>query len=114
MSVCRGVVMAKKKEPLFNGSLDSTRTETSGADIKLACLSSANIYAHLLNIDQPTAPCMTVRVADRVSCCRPAAAAITASGQNRFPLYYFWNNLDILSHDTHNLQVIMEVNHEFQ
>ena len=71
---------AIKKEPLLNGSLDSTGTKAFGADIKLPRFSAAYVDSDALDIDIPAASCMAVRVADIVSRRRTAAAAITESG----------------------------------
>jgi hypothetical protein len=76
-----------KKGPLFNGPLNSTSTKTFGADMKFSCFSASDINTHILDIYQPAASCMTVRVADSVACHRTTAAAITIFGQSGFPPY---------------------------
>ena len=78
--------VTKKKSRLLNGSLDFTGTEALRADMKLSGLSAANINAYILNINQPTAPGVTVRVADGISCNRSAAATITEPRQIISPL----------------------------
>ena len=71
--------VANKKRAVLGGPLYSSGTEALCADTKFASLSSAYIYLNALKVNEPAAPCMTVGVADGVSCCRPAAAAITDS-----------------------------------
>ena len=71
------VRVTRKKSRLLNGSLDFTGTEALRAYMKFACLSAAHINAHTLDVNQPAASCVAVRMADSVSCSRSAAAAIT-------------------------------------
>lgn len=66
-----------KKRAALHGSLYFTGTETLGADTKSARLSAAYINLNALNVNEPAASCMTIRMADRVSCYRAATAAIT-------------------------------------
>jgi hypothetical protein len=70
-------IKIKKRSRLLNGSLYSTGTEALRTDIKFTSLSTAYVNTHTLDIYKPTASCMAVRVADCISCNRPAAAAIT-------------------------------------
>ncbi len=51
---------SKIKEPLFNGSLDYTGSETFRADVEFASFTTAYIYADCLNVNKPAAPCVSV------------------------------------------------------
>lgn len=66
-----------KKRAVLHGSLYFTGTEALGADMELAGLTSAYVYPDALDVDKPTASCMAVRMAHRVSRNGPAAAAVT-------------------------------------
>lgn len=70
-------VKGNKKRAVLHGSLYFTGTEALGADMKLAGLPSAYVYSDALDVDEPAASCVAVRMADRVSRNRPAAAAVT-------------------------------------
>lgn len=80
----------KKKSRLLNGSLDFTGTEALRADMKFACLSAAHINTYTLKVNEPTTPCMAVRVANGISRRRSATAAITKLRQFVSPLIP-WN-----------------------
>ena len=74
----RGVfAKAIKKEPLINGSLDSTGTEALRADMEFARFSAAHVNTYTLKVYEPAAPGMTIRVAYGISGRRSATAAIT-------------------------------------
>ena len=66
-----------KKRAALNGSLYFSGTEALRADMKFTSLSAAYVDLYALNIDEPATSGMAVRVADGISRCRPAAAAIT-------------------------------------
>ena len=76
MCTCRGPDYSKKRAAL-NGSLYFSGTEALCADMKFTRLSAAYVDLYALNVDEPAASCMTVGVADGISRCRPASAAIT-------------------------------------
>lgn len=67
----------QKKEPLLNGSLNFTGTEALRANMKFACLSATYVNSYILNVNQPAAPCMAVRVANGIPRCGSTTAAIT-------------------------------------
>lgn len=48
--------------------------------MKFAGLSAAYVNAYSLNIDEPAAPCVAVRMADSISSHRATTAAITELG----------------------------------
>ena len=70
-------VKGNKKRAVLHGSLSFTGTEALGADMELAGLPSAYVDSDALNVDEPAASCMAVRMAHRVSRNGPAAAAVT-------------------------------------
>lgn len=69
----------KKREPL-NGSLDFSGTEAFCADMEFSCFSSTYVNAYILDVHQPAASSVAIRVADCISCSRTATAAITELG----------------------------------
>lgn len=73
-----------KKRAALDGSLYFTGTEALCAYMKLAGLPSAYVNSDALDIDEPAASCMAVRMAHRVSRNRAAAAAI-AEFRHLFP-----------------------------
>ena len=60
-------VKGNKKRAVLHGSLYFTGTEALGADMELAGLPSAYVDSDALNVDEPAASCMAVRMAHRVS-----------------------------------------------
>ena len=66
-----------KKRAVLNGSLYFSGTKALGADMKPARFTAAHIYLDALNIDEPAASCMAVRMAHGVSGYRAASAAVT-------------------------------------
>ena len=56
----RCLVKGKRKEPLFNGSLDYTGSETFCADVEFAGLSASDVDAYGLNVNKPAASCVAV------------------------------------------------------
>lgn len=66
-----------KKRAVLHGPLYFTGTEALRTDMKSTSLSSAYVHLYALNIDEPAASRMAVRVANGVPCYRPAPAAIT-------------------------------------
>jgi len=78
-------VSKNQKGPFLNGPLYFSGTEAFRADMKFSGLSATYVNAYILNVNQPTASGMTVRMADRISGNRPAAAAIAELGQFVFP-----------------------------
>lgn len=72
----KGCGTDEKREPL-NSSLDFSGAEALCTDMKFAGLSAAYVNAYILDIDQPTAPRVAVRVTYGIPCSRAAAAAIT-------------------------------------
>lgn len=81
----------EKKSRLLNGSLDFTGTDALRTDMKFTCLSAAYIYSNVLNVNKPTASCMSLGVADGISRRRSATTAITELGHFNSPLIT-WNN----------------------
>ena len=71
--------LAIKKRAALYGPLYFSGTEALRADMKFASLSAAYIYLNALYVYKPAASCVAVGVADGVTSCRPAAAAITES-----------------------------------
>ena len=70
-------VSKNQKGPFLNGPLYFSGTEAFRADMKFSGLSATYVNANILDVHQPTAPGVAVRVADRISCSRAATAAIT-------------------------------------
>lgn len=66
----------EKREPL-NGSLDFSRTEAFCADMEFTGLSTTYVNANILDVHQPAAPSVAVRMADGIPCSRATTAAIT-------------------------------------
>ena len=66
-----------KGSVLLDSACYFTGTEALGADMELAGLPSAYVDSDALNVDEPAASCMAVRMAHRVSRNGPAAAAVT-------------------------------------
>lgn len=66
-----------KKRAVLHGSLYFTGTEALGADMELAGLPSAYVNSDALDVDEPAASRVAVRMAYRVSRNGPAAAAVT-------------------------------------
>ena len=56
----RCLVKGKRKEPLFNGSLNYTGSETFCADVEFAGLSASDVDAYGLNVNKPAASCVAV------------------------------------------------------
>lgn len=73
----RTEVKRNKKRAVLNGSLYFAGTEALGADVELAGFPTAYVDSDALNVDEPAASCMAVRMAHRVSRNRSAAAAVT-------------------------------------
>lgn len=79
-----GLTKWNKKRAVLDGSLYFTGTEALCAYMKLAGLPSAYVDSDALDVDEPAASRMAVRMAHRVSRNRAAAAAI-AEFRHLFP-----------------------------